>query len=38
MKVFKAVTLFMDYHRMNSQKKYGPGLRVTFGQISGPLS
>jgi hypothetical protein len=38
MKVSKAITLFLDYHKMNSQKKYGPGLRVTFGKISGPFS
>jgi hypothetical protein len=38
MKVFKAVTLFLDYHKMNSQKEYGPGLRVTPGQIPGPVS
>jgi hypothetical protein len=38
MKVFKAITLFLDYHRMNSQKKYGPSLRVAFGEISGPIS
>jgi hypothetical protein len=38
MKVSKAITLFLDYHKMNSQKKYGPGLRVTLGQISGPVS
>ena len=38
MNVTKAINLFLDYHKMNSQKKYGPGLRVTFGQIQGPLS
>jgi hypothetical protein len=38
MKVSKAVNLFLDYHMMNSQKKYGPGLRVAFGKISGPVS
>ncbi len=26
MKVSKAVNLFLDYHKMNSQKIYGPGL------------
>jgi hypothetical protein len=26
MKVSKAVNLFLDYHKMNSQKKYDPGL------------
>ena len=28
MKVSKAINLFLDYHKLNSQKKYGPGLRV----------
>jgi len=26
MKVFKAVNLFLDYHKMNSQKKYDQGV------------
>ena len=30
MKVTKAVNLFLDYHRMNSQKKYGPGFWGNF--------
>ena len=38
MKVSKAVTLFLDYHKMNSQKKYGPVLRIALGQISGSFS
>jgi hypothetical protein len=38
MKVSKAVNLFLDYHKLNSQKKYDPGLRLTLGQISGPFS
>ena len=29
MKVSKAVNLFMDYHEMNSQKKYGQGLQIS---------
>ena len=33
MKVSKAVNLFLDYHKMNSQKKYDPGLRIALGQI-----
>lgn len=33
MKVTKAVNLFLDYYKMNSQKKYDPGLWITFGQI-----
>jgi hypothetical protein len=38
MKVSKAVNLFMDYHKMNSQKKYDPGLRLAVGQIRGSFS
>ena len=38
MKVSKAVNLFLDYHKMNSQKKYDPGLRIALGQIPGPFS
>ena len=38
MKISKAITLFLDYHRMNSQKKYGTGLRIAVGEISGPVS
>lgn len=38
MKVSKAVNLFLDYHKMNSQKKYDPGLRSHFGQIHGLFS
>jgi hypothetical protein len=35
MKVSKAVDLFLDYHKMNSQKKYDQGLWLTLGQIPG---
>jgi len=28
MKVSKAVNLFLDYQKLNSQKKYGQGLRL----------
>jgi hypothetical protein len=38
MKVSKALNLFLDYHKMNSQKKYDPGLRIHLGQIQGPIS
>jgi hypothetical protein len=38
MKVSSGVNLFMDYHKMNSQKKYDPSLRLTLGQISRPFS
>jgi hypothetical protein len=37
MKVSKAVNLFLDYHKINSQKKYDQGLRLTLSQISGPF-
>jgi hypothetical protein len=38
MKVSKAVNLFLDYHKLNSQKKYGQGLRLALGQIPGLFS
>ncbi len=38
MKVSKAVNLFLDYHKMNSQKKYDQGLWIALGQIRGPFS
>jgi len=38
MKVSKAVNLFLDYHKMNSQKKYDQGLRIHLGQIQGLFS
>ena len=38
MKVSKAVNLFLDYHKMNSQNKYDPGLRLALGKISGSFS
>ena len=38
MKVSKAVNLFLDYHKLNSQKKYGQGLRLALGQIQGLFS
>jgi hypothetical protein len=38
MKVFKAINLFLDYHKMNSQKKYDPRLQFALGQIPGPFS
>ena len=37
MKVSKAINLFLDYHKMNSQKKYGPVLRIALGQIWKPI-
>ncbi len=33
MKISKAVNLFMDYHRLNSQKKYEPFLQRIAGEI-----
>ena len=38
MKVSKAVNLFLDYHKLNSQKKYDQGLQLPLGQIQGPIS
>jgi hypothetical protein len=38
MKVSKAVNLFLDYHNLNSQKKYDQGLRIALGQIRGVFS
>jgi len=35
MKVSKAVNLFLDYHKLNSQKKYDKGIRLALGQIQG---
>jgi len=38
MKVSKAVNMFLDYHKQNSQKKYDQGLRLALVKISGPFS
>jgi hypothetical protein len=38
MKVAKAVNLFLDYHKMNSQKKYDQSLWIPLGQIQGVFS
>jgi hypothetical protein len=38
MKVSKAVKLFLDYHKLNSQKKYDQGLWIALGQIQGVFS
>ena len=38
MKVSKAVNLFLDYHKLNSQKTYDQGLQLALGQIQGPFS
>ena len=38
MKVPKTVNLFLDYHKLNSQKKYDQGLRIALGQIQGVFS
>jgi len=38
MKVCKAVNLFLDYHKQNSQKKYDQGLRFALFKIPGPFS
>jgi hypothetical protein len=33
MKISKAVNLFMDYHRLNSQKKYEPFIWSIAGEV-----
>jgi hypothetical protein len=38
MKVSKAVNLFLDYQKLNSQKKYGQGLWLALGKIQGVFS
>ena len=38
MQFSKAVNLFLDYQKLNSQKKYGQGLRLAFGQVQGLFS
>jgi len=38
MKVSKAVNLFLDYHKLNSQKKYDQGLRFALVKIPGQFS
>ena len=38
MKVSKAVNLFLNYHELNSQKKYDQGLRFALVKIPGPFS
>jgi hypothetical protein len=37
MKVAKAIDLYLDYHRLNSQKKYDPDLWVHPFEVSGPI-
>jgi hypothetical protein len=37
MKVAKAIDLYLDYHRLNSQKKYESYLRVYPFKVSGPI-
>jgi hypothetical protein len=34
MKVAKAIDLYLDYHRLNSQKKYGPLVWVASFKVS----
>jgi hypothetical protein len=36
--ISKAVNLVMDYHKMNSQKKYDQGLWLALVKIPGALS
>ncbi|MGP8051187.1 MAG: hypothetical protein ACLPYB_11335 [Desulfobaccales bacterium] len=37
MKVAKAIDLYLEYHQLNSQKKYEPYLRVHPFKVSGPI-
>ncbi len=37
MKVAKAIDLYLDYHRLNSPKKYEPYLRVHPFKVLGPI-
>ncbi len=37
MKVAKAIDLYLDYHRLNSQKKYEPDLRVDLVKVPKPI-
>jgi hypothetical protein len=37
MKVAKAIDLYLDYHRLNSQKKYEPDLRIDPVKVSRPI-
>ncbi len=37
MKVAKAIDLYLDYHRLNSQKKYEPFLCIPTVKISGRI-
>ena len=38
MKVSKAVNLFLDYHNLDSQKKYDQGLQFALVKIPGAFS
>ena len=38
MKVSKAGNLFLDYHKLNSQKKYDQGLRLAVRKNQGLFS
>jgi hypothetical protein len=38
MRVAKAVDLFLDYHKLNSQKKYDQGLQFALVKIPGAFS
>ena len=37
MKVAKAIDLYLDYHRLNSQKKYEPYLWIHPFKVSEPV-
>jgi hypothetical protein len=38
MKVSKAINLFLDYHKLNSPKKYDQGLQFALVKIPGAFS
>jgi hypothetical protein len=38
MKVSKAINLFLDYHKLNSQNKYDQGLQFALVKIPGAFS
>ncbi len=38
MKVAKAIDLYLDYHRLNSQKKYEPDVQFDSVKVSRPIS
>jgi hypothetical protein len=37
MQVSKAINLFLDYQKLNSQKKYDQGIQLALVKIQGPV-